>query len=414
MGLESVRFTSPLLLDLMKNPCFLLALAGFTGMLGMAGIARAQSSVTLYGDADASFDAISVRGGGRPALHYNRVSTNGAVLGFKGREALGNDTAALFQFESNVSFDTGGAIGTSRSSFVGLTGAWGTLIMGRFTGPARSFGIGFDVNTTNDSIASGNAILGKLGGKLASNPGVRSAVTSSRFDTNLPNALAYRSPTFHDWQWYGVYSANEKKSLAAGQTANVSTLAQGLTWQSGGWQASGVFERVGEKNAAGVAGIAGVGSDEIITESRLGVLWQGDAVSVRGVVARTQASGQLATGRAAVYQRVWGAGVTWDVQPSHRLTSQVYRALNLSGSALGEPGSTFLGSAGTGARLITLGYEWHATKRTLLKANYAFLRNGDYTASLGGGGYDFGKTATGFRGDGMILSGLQLGMRLDF
>lgn len=47
----------------------------------MVGIARAQSNVTVYGNADASFDVISVRGGkinnpaATPALRYNRVST---------------------------------------------------------------------------------------------------------------------------------------------------------------------------------------------------------------------------------------------------------------------------------------------------------------------------------------------------
>lgn len=159
----------------MKNSRFLLALAGCMGMFGIMDIARAQSNVTVYGNADASFDVITVRGQATPALRYSRVSANGAVLGFKGTEALGNGLAAIFQFESNVSFESGGSIGTSRSSFVGLSGPFGKVIMGRFAGPARSLAITLDVNYTNDSIGSGNALMGKLGGALATNPGVRSA-----------------------------------------------------------------------------------------------------------------------------------------------------------------------------------------------------------------------------------------------
>ena len=219
----------------------------------MVGIARAQSSVTVYGNADASFDVVSVRGdktnnpAATPALRYSRVSTNGAVLGFKGTEALGNGLAALFQFESNVSFDTGGAIGASRSSFVGLSGPLGKVVLGRFAGPARLLAITLDVNYTNDGIGSGNALMGKLGGALATNPGVRSAVTSSRFDTNTPNAIAYVSPVIADLQATVLYSANEKKSAVPGARVNTSSVALGLNYAHGPLWVGSVFERVGEK-----------------------------------------------------------------------------------------------------------------------------------------------------------------------
>jgi predicted porin len=128
----------------MKNFRLFLALAS---CFGMPGIAHAQSNVTVYGNADASFDVITVHGQPTaPALRFQRVSTNGSVLGFKGAEALGSDLKAVFQFESNVSFDAGGSIGTSRSSFVGLSGPLGKVIMGRFAGPARSLAITLDVN----------------------------------------------------------------------------------------------------------------------------------------------------------------------------------------------------------------------------------------------------------------------------
>ena len=379
-------------------------------------IACAQSNVTVYGNADASFDVISVRGGktndptAPSALRYSRVSTNGAVLGFKGTEALGNGLTALFQFESNVSFDIGGAIGTSRSSFVGLSSPFGKVLLGRFAGPARMLAITLDVNTTNDGIGSGNALMGKLGGALATNSGARSAVTSSRFDTNTPSAIAYISPVLADLQATVLYSANENKSDVPDAHVNTSSVALGLNYAHGPLWIGGVFERVGEKNELTVSGLVGVGEGETLTESRLGGMVDFGNATVRALVGQTRAGGSLGDAK----QTVWGLGGTFNVSANGKITGQRYHAGDISGSSLGVPGSRFSSGADTGATLYSLGYEHHLSKHTLLRATIAHLKNDAKTASHGGGGYDFGKTASGFRGDDLTLSGVQLGMRYNF
>jgi predicted porin len=389
----------------MKNFRLFLALAS---CFGMPGIAHAQSNVTVYGNADASFDVITVHGQPTaPTLRFQRVSTNGSVLGFKGAEALGSDLKAVFQFESNVSFDAGGSIGTSRSSFVGLSGPLGKVIMGRFAGPARSLAITLDVN---DSIGSGNALMGKLGGALATNPGVRSAVTSSRFDTNTPNAIAYVSPVIADLQATVLYSANEKKSDAPGARVNTSSAALGLNYAHGPLWVGSVFERVGEKNDLAVPALVGVGANEALTEARLGGMVDFGNATVRVLVGQTRATGSLGDAK----QLVWGLGGTFNVSANGKITGQRYHAGDISGSSLGVPGSRFSSGADTGATLYSLGYEHNLSKHTLLKANVAYLKNDAKTATHGGGGYDFGKTATGFAGDGLVLSGMQLGMRYNF
>lgn len=395
----------------MKNFRLFLALASCFGMPGMASIAHAQSNVTVYGNADASFDVVTVRGQTTaPALRFQRVSTNGSVLGFKGAEALGSGLKAVFQFESNVSFDAGGSIGTSRSSFVGLSGDLGRVILGRFAGPARLLAITLDVNYTNDSIGSGNALMGKLGGALASNPGVRSAVTSSRFDVNTPNAIAYTSPMVAGLQATVLYSANEKKSAVPGARVNTSSTALGLNYAHGPLWIGSVFERVTEKNELAVPGLAGVGANEALTEARLGGMIDFGNATVRLLIGQTRAVGSLGDAK----QTVWGMGGTFNVSANGKITGQRYHAGDISGSSLGVPGSRFSGGADTGATLYSLGYEHNLSKHTLLKANLAYLKNDAKTATHGGGGYDFGKTATGFAGDGLVLSGVQLGMRYNF
>ncbi|MDO9272342.1 MAG: porin [Rugosibacter sp.] len=392
----------------MKNFRLFLALAG---CFGMPGIAHAQSNVTVYGNADASFDVITVHGQPTaPTLRFQRISTNGSVLGFKGAEALGSDLKAVFQFESNVSFDAGGSIGTSRSSFVGLSGDLGRVILGRFAGPARLLAITLDVNYTNDSIGSGNALMGKLGGALASNPGVRSAVTSSRFDVNTPNAIAYTSPIVAGLQATVLYSANEKKSAVPGARVNTSSTALGLNYAHGPLWIGSVFERVTEKNELAVPGLAGVGANEALTEARLGGMIDFGNATVRLLIGQTRAAGSLGDAK----QLVWGLGGTFNVSANGKITGQRYHAGDISGSSLGVPGSRFSSGADTGATLYSLGYEHNLSKHTLLKANVAYLKNDAKTATHGGDGYDFGKTAAGFAGDGLVLSGMQLGMRYNF
>jgi predicted porin len=132
----------------------LIALA----IAGLSGAAFAQSNVTIYGVADATFDIINVSGGSAALSgntpNFTRVSTNGSRLGFKGTENLGNGLSALFQFESNANFDSGGALGTSRDSFVGLSGDFGKVILGNLSTPTRAFSALLDVNAGNDGIGT--------------------------------------------------------------------------------------------------------------------------------------------------------------------------------------------------------------------------------------------------------------------
>lgn len=104
----------------------------------LAGSAFAQSSITLYGIAD-----VSVRYTNHSDAKNNNLyqMTDGAVTqsrwGLKGSEALGNNLKAIFQLESGYSLDTGKMNGSStgqlfnRQAYVGLSGDFGTIKLGR-------------------------------------------------------------------------------------------------------------------------------------------------------------------------------------------------------------------------------------------------------------------------------------------
>ncbi len=105
-------------------------------------------------------------------------------------------------------------------------------------------------------------------------------------------------------------------------------------------------------------------------------------------------------------QNVWGIGGTFNVSPNGKLVAQYYKAadLNLSSGTDDK----------TGAKFYTIGYEHSLSKRTMLKAGYAYLKNDSAVSTTGFGGYDFGYNSVGATGDNVKLSGFQFGMRHAF
>lgn len=126
----------------------LIALA----VLGASGVALAESSVTLYGVADAGVGRIKTQsdvdprppvfadpgdaenGNGKAQFTSHSLMNNGnSRFGLKGVEDLGGGNSVGFQFESGLDLDDGAADGTfwQRQANVWIGGGWGTFKMGR-------------------------------------------------------------------------------------------------------------------------------------------------------------------------------------------------------------------------------------------------------------------------------------------
>ncbi|CAG9263217.1 porin [Paraburkholderia caribensis] len=113
----------------------LVAILGF----GMMGESYAQSSVALYGVIDEGVDWVSnvktTSGAGA-----SQVSVAGGILqssrwGLRGTEDLGGRVKALFVLESGFDPSTGqfgqGGLEFGRQAYVGLSGSYGTVTLGR-------------------------------------------------------------------------------------------------------------------------------------------------------------------------------------------------------------------------------------------------------------------------------------------
>lgn len=116
----------------MKRSLFTLGL-----LAAACGATYAQSSVTIYGLLDASVEHLTdatPSGGGLTRM----PGLTGSVpsrLGFRGVEDLGGGLKAVFTLESGLGVDSGtfnqGGRAFGRQAYVGLTGDWGSLTLGR-------------------------------------------------------------------------------------------------------------------------------------------------------------------------------------------------------------------------------------------------------------------------------------------
>jgi predicted porin len=99
------------------------------GLMTLAGIASAQSNVTIYGKMRVYHDIDKSSG---TAASVDKVTQSGSRLGFKGSEDLGGGLKANFTVETNIAADAPSATSLGdRTSIVGLSNQFGSLDLGR-------------------------------------------------------------------------------------------------------------------------------------------------------------------------------------------------------------------------------------------------------------------------------------------
>jgi predicted porin len=119
----------------MKKICLPLALSAMATMA--AANVHAQSSVTVYGSIDGGLRyQTNVDAAGNGLLSVTSGNYYSNRLGFRGVEDLGGGLKARFILESGFASDTGALDNTNnvlfnRTASVGLSGAWGSVDVGR-------------------------------------------------------------------------------------------------------------------------------------------------------------------------------------------------------------------------------------------------------------------------------------------
>ena len=197
----------------------LIALAVAGACVAPAAMAQTANPVTLYGRVYATFESVEASGGTvADVVRRNRVSDQSSLLGVRGTEDLGGGLKAFFQLETAFKPDQNDTTFAARNSGVGLQGAWGSVLMGRWDTPYKVTTIAVD--------PFGDLTLGGITAGM-SGSGARNV--QAEFDRRDQNVVQYWSPT-----WAGVavrlsYSANEARTA----TVNPRSNGGSITWTGG-------------------------------------------------------------------------------------------------------------------------------------------------------------------------------------
>jgi predicted porin len=182
----------------------LIALA----VLSAAGVASAQSSVTLYGVADAYLGTTNTKttnaAGVSSSLRQNVIDSGGSGasrFGLTGSEDLGGGLKANFTLESGIEISTG-AVSTpgvlfNRQSWVGLSGGFGAVRLGKMYSPYD------EVN------GIGSSAFDEL-----FKPANNNVFASNNYNANPNNSIYYATPNISGFSAALSYSFGENKTAA--------------------------------------------------------------------------------------------------------------------------------------------------------------------------------------------------------
>jgi predicted porin len=335
----------------------LIALA----VLAASGAAMAQSSVTLYGVADAGVTYLNGKDNWSGVTSGNNLTSR---VGFRGVEDLGGGLKANFNLEGGFNLDNGdGASGYAgatagagfqfkRRSTVGLAGSFGEVRLGRELTAAYNATARYDVF---GSVGLAQSRLWADGGVVDANANVTSVTTNQR----ISNAVTYVSPDFSGFKVGVNYGFGE---VAGGNTKS-GYMGAGLMYDNGPLSLGLALERL-------KSGANSVATGDVDAWSLGGSYDLGVAKLLAGY---RESKVDLAAGenkRLGYY-----LAATAPVGPGLVRASYNRYENKLNGTKLK-------------ADQFGLGYVYSLSKRTSVYGTYAYLKNKDGASlyTLGSGG----------------------------
>lgn len=353
---------------------------------GFAGVAHAESSVTLYGLADVGYglthQSIKVDGAKTTTRYvgaFNGVK-NGNRWGLKGSEDLGNGTSVIFQLESGFNIGDGYSAQEGRlfgrQAYVGLSGeSWGTLTVGRQYNAADAFVSGIDPFATGFAQA---AAVSTFGNSLS---------------TQYDNAIKYVSPNFAGFQ-FGVGVVHQDSKAKSGDVfggERTTGLTAGLGYNNAGLEVGAAVDYLRTKDYAAKdtysrhAWNLGVAYDLDVVKLHA-IYGQQRNVSFGGELYRS-VLGNFVTAEqdAAIHgdgykSQAWLAGVSAPVGEAGKV---MFSYQGSKAKAKAKDNEVFLDGSRVNTHVFSLGYAHNLSKRT---AVYAVASYGKAKAKNDNGG----------------------------
>src|SRR6266571_1692438 len=131
--------------------------------LPAVALAQVPSWIQIYGRANVSYERITTSNSSNTGTQPNQSNwdlvDNNSRIGFRGNKDLGGGLTGLFQMESRVRLDQGFGELTSRDSYAGLAGGFGTVRLGRTIGPVYYATYDYISMHNHDTGTSSDALL---------------------------------------------------------------------------------------------------------------------------------------------------------------------------------------------------------------------------------------------------------------
>jgi predicted porin len=371
--------------------------------LAVAGVASAQSSVTLFGVVDATFEGYSNKSeniyGQSVKLTKNTLTSSGynsSRLGFRGTEDLGGGLAASFWLEAglnNESGNTGGNVSNTggvtglfnRRSTVSLSGAFGEVRLGRDYVPTFWNDTVFDPFGTN---GVGTNLISTANGF---GPGSPTGLTTNNLYVRASNSVGYFLPPnlggFYGQVMYAFSGATKYDNAAL--TPDIAN-----TQRAGSYIGGRFGYANGPLDVAAAYGEATTGDTFFIPGSttkldtfNLGASYDFNVVKVFGEYSqaknKTDYSSPVALnnvfGLTSPGAKGWLIGATVPVGPGLIRASYSgvkYSNLPVTAAQFAQVNQVF-GLQNPKADKFALGYVHNLSKRTALYATVAYVNNKD-------------------------------------
>lgn len=294
-------------------------------LAAVAGGAAAQSNVAIYGKIDTGLGRTYT-----DAANANMVTSyDGTTLfGFRGSEDLGNGLKANFQLEAaGVKSDTGDwKNGFQRQSWVGLSGSFGEVMLGRTTTPQNRLMGMFDLNKT-----AGSSALKVLG------LGANSSLTSARQD----NQIQYATPKLGGFRARVAYGFSETVSGSATDKKDFLQLA--ANYQLNGLTLGAAFQPKSQSTQSAV------GTTDNRNGFALGAKYNFGILEASALYTRSEKTSE---------GDGWGLGIAVPIGKAVRVGAQYARITKHSSSAV------------KGSNAMELFADYALSKRTSFYANY--------------------------------------------
>jgi len=351
--------------------------------ISFAAHAESNSTVTIYGIFDAGVEYLTNVGleSDRMVRMPSLTGTFPSRIGFRGSEDLGDGLRAVFVLEEGFSPDTGtlnqGGRAWGRQAFVGLTGSWGQISLGR---------------------QYSQIFFSLIGDTLAPN-----IYAAGVLDTYIPNArvdnsIAYRG-SFGAWTVGATYSIGRDAVAvpAAGGCAGESSsdskacrhVSALLQYSTKEWGVAAVYD----SNAGGAgAGSPLPSSSQTDTRKLInGFYTVGPVMIGAGFERRINEGAPANNASTTARSNYWWLGATYRVD----LTS-----FDLQYGSLKYSQST----TGNGARVLAARAMYHLSKRTAVYASVGHIDNqGTSAVTIDGGNISGSAPAAGGRQSGLML-----------